>query len=277
MRNFYQRTLTGSLYVALVTGSVLWHPAAFALVALLLLLFGSYEFIVIWSKGSIQLRNTLFLIALAGLAYILIALYLLGWTAPITLAIVPLLMMLVMAASLPVKNTMSSLQQAGLFHSILGYLALPLLMCMMLYDPQMNGSSSAIFLMFLFITIWVNDSMAYVTGILIGRRPLAPAISPRKTIEGFIGGLIFSILIAYIYGLYIEDLTRLQWILLSVVIVLSGTMGDLYESWIKRQADLKDSGHILPGHGGILDRIDSLLFAAPAAYVCILIIKSTMG
>jgi phosphatidate cytidylyltransferase len=119
----------------------------------------------------------------------------------------------------------------------------------------------------IFILIWVNDTFAYLTGRTLGRTKLFPSVSPKKTIEGSIGGLIFALAAAYIMSFYETKLTVVQWMVLATVIVFAGSLGDLLESKFKRVAGVKDSGAILPGHGGIWDRLDSLVFAAPFAYL----------
>ena len=119
----------------------------------------------------------------------------------------------------------------------------------------------------IFILIWVNDSFAYLVGKSIGRNKLFPSVSPKKTIEGFVGGLLFALVAAYVLYCYSEELNLQQWLILAIVVVVTGSIGDLVESKFKRLAGVKDSGAILPGHGGLLDRLDSLIFAAPFAYL----------
>lgn len=119
----------------------------------------------------------------------------------------------------------------------------------------------------IFILIWVNDTFAYLIGSAIGRTKLYAAVSPKKTIEGTIGGLIFALLAAFIMSRYEPIINPTQWMILAAVIVIAGSLGDLVESKFKRTARVKDSGAILPGHGGMLDRLDSLVFAAPFAYL----------
>jgi phosphatidate cytidylyltransferase len=117
-------------------------------------------------------------------------------------------------------------------------------------------------------TIVVSDSAQFYTGRLLGRRPLAPAISPKKTVEGALGGLLFATLLVVIVGpLLLPAARRLSLLLLGVSLVVLGICGDLFESRLKRIAGVKDSSHVIPGHGGILDRIDALLFATPAFYL----------
>tara|TARA_B110000046_G_C13023155_1_gene412339 strand:+ start:1915 stop:2709 length:795 start_codon:yes stop_codon:yes gene_type:complete len=117
--------------------------------------------------------------------------------------------------------------------------------------------------------IWVNDSFAFLVGKNFGKNKLFPSVSPKKTIEGFFGGLIFSLLTAMFISKINFDFTMLNWLVIGVIVSVIGTIGDLVESKFKRQANVKDSGNIMPGHGGILDRLDSLLFAAPFVYLYI--------
>jgi phosphatidate cytidylyltransferase len=119
----------------------------------------------------------------------------------------------------------------------------------------------------IFILIWVSDTFAYLVGKSIGRTKLYPSISPKKTVEGSIGGLVFALVAAYFLAQYETTLSLNQWFILATVIVVTGGLGDLLESKFKRMAGVKDSGAIFPGHGGMLDRLDSLVFAAPFAYL----------
>jgi phosphatidate cytidylyltransferase len=122
--------------------------------------------------------------------------------------------------------------------------------------------------MMLIVTIIVSDSSQYYTGRSLGRHPLAPAISPKKTIEGAVGGVVFGTLTAVLIGRQLFPSVRFIWlVVLGVALVILGICGDLFESRLKRVAGMKDSSSLIPGHGGILDRIDALLFAAPAFFV----------
>ncbi len=118
-----------------------------------------------------------------------------------------------------------------------------------------------------FIFIWTYDSLAYVTGMLFGKTKLFERISPKKSWEGVIGGIIFAIIAAVIISKLYNDLTTLQWIGMAVIVSVFGTFGDLAESLLKRSFGMKDSGNILPGHGGLLDRFDALFLAIPAVYL----------
>ena len=118
-----------------------------------------------------------------------------------------------------------------------------------------------------FILVWVNDSFAYLVGKNLGKQKLFEIISPKKTVEGFMGGLFFSCIASYFISTFTETLTFTSWLILAIIISVFGTLGDLIESKFKRQANVKDSGAIMPGHGGLLDRLDSIIFAAPFIYL----------
>lgn len=116
------------------------------------------------------------------------------------------------------------------------------------------------------IGVWVSDSTAYFVGGAWGRRRLAPFISPKKSWEGLVGGLAAGMLVVWLIGWLALGLPHWQGLVLGVVVVAAATLGDLAESVIKRQVSVKDSGNLIPGHGGMLDRVDSLLFVGPAVY-----------
>lgn len=162
----------------------------------------------------------------------------------------------------------------SLGNSLIGqlYIAVPLALTIRLtlvVDPfssmtQYNG----LLLLAIFIFIWVNDTGAYLVGSRWGKRRLAPNISPKKSVEGSIGGLLLVLLSAVVLRLLLfPELSWLSILLIAAVVAIFGTIGDLFESSLKRQAGVKDSGKLIPGHGGILDRIDSLLLAVPAVYL----------
>jgi len=136
---------------------------------------------------------------------------------------------------------------------------------MILIRSLPHGESLALFIL---LVTWAADTGAYYVGKTFGRHPLAPAISPKKTVEGLLGGLAFAILAVYLCRSWMPsyDLSLMSWLLLGSLLTITGLIGDLAESALKRSACVKDSSGLLPGHGGMLDRIDSLLFTAPAFY-----------
>lgn len=142
----------------------------------------------------------------------------------------------------------------------IAYVSLPL--CLLMHMRHV----SLLLPLGLIALIWINDTMAYIVGSFIGKTPFS-VISPKKTWEGTIGGALLTLLVAGIWGIYAPYYQVLDWIVLALCAAIAGTLGDLFESKLKRLAGVKDSGSFMPGHGGALDRFDSLLFAAPFAFV----------
>ncbi len=142
-------------------------------------------------------------------------------------------------------------------------------MCFLILLPFYGNTFHPYLMISILSIIWVNDSFAFLIGKNFGKHKLFPSVSPKKTIEGLIGGLVFSLLAGLLISKFNLDFSMLNWLIISVIVSLIGTVGDLVESKFKRQANIKDSGNIMPGHGGILDRLDSLMFAAPFVYLYI--------
>jgi len=154
-------------------------------------------------------------------------------------------------------------------------LSLGLLLNLRTYYPgQPLETINKLLVLMIVLSLWVNDTMAYLVGSLIGRTPLSK-ISPKKTWEGTIGGLVFAVLAMGALGYYLSSGQEIkpvvQWMMVAAIAGVSGTLGDLLQSKLKRLANVKDSGHIMPGHGGFLDRFDSLLFATPFVWLYIVI------
>jgi len=152
------------------------------------------------------------------------------------------------------------------------YIALPFsLLNVLAFNATSNGivAFNTLLPLSIFVFLWANDSGAYCIGSLLGRHKLFPRISPGKSWEGSIGGAVVVLAVAFAISYYLDDnmLTTLEWLGLGLVVVVFGTWGDLVESLFKRTLGIKDSGSILPGHGGMLDRFDSSLLAIPAAVV----------
>ncbi|CAL2076764.1 Phosphatidate cytidylyltransferase [Tenacibaculum sp. 190524A02b] len=147
------------------------------------------------------------------------------------------------------------------------YVILPFTYLMIL--PIIENTYQPYIIIYIVILIWTNDSFAYLVGKNFGKTKLFEKVSPKKTIEGFIGGLVFSLIIGVLIGYISATFSILNWIIIALIVSIFGTLGDLIESKFKRQANVKDSGTIMPGHGGLLDRLDSLYFLAPFVYLYI--------
>lgn len=262
MRELLKRSLTGIIYVFLLLAAVYLSNAAFDFLFLIFGITCIYEF-----KKLIRLRGYYIFIAFLGLWWVFI--YLLG-----ELPQQEFLRNIILAATLLVNvvlcfNLFNS--KSPKYTNTIKFLITvfyigggSIFLTMIPYKEHFFVKSLIIGI---FVLIWVNDSFAYLVGKAIGKHKLFPSVSPKKTIEGFLGGLIFALIAAYFLSLYGEELTSAQWLILAAVLVITGSIGDLVESKFKRLAGVKDSGAILPGHGGLLDRLDSLIFAAPFAFL----------
>ncbi|AUC14442.1 hypothetical protein BTO06_04460 [Tenacibaculum sp. SZ-18] len=149
----------------------------------------------------------------------------------------------------------------------INYIVLPFFFLAFL--PFVNNQYQPNLIIYIILIIWTNDSFAYIVGKNFGKTKLFKRISPKKTIEGFIGGFLFSIFAGFLIGRYSELFSLQNWLMIAIITSVLGTFGDLVESKFKRQANVKDSGTIMPGHGGLLDRLDSLFFLAPFVYLYI--------
>lgn len=273
MSTFTTRLISGTVYVALIvlalTLSMVWG-------LWILLSFFAVAGIIEFNRLTGVNRPYIFRIVLdcAAAVWLLYATAQYGMAISHGLAIfLPYLLYLLYVVCrstfLPHQAMLPSLS-----NSLIGqlYIAVPLALTIRLtlvVDPfssmtQYNG----LLLLAIFIFIWVNDTGAYLVGSRWGKRRLAPSISPKKSVEGSIGGLLLVLLSAVILRLLLfPELSWLRILLIAAVVAIFGTIGDLFESSLKRQAGVKDSGKLIPGHGGILDRIDSLLLAVPAVYL----------
>jgi phosphatidate cytidylyltransferase len=170
-------------------------------------------------------------------------------------------------------------QQVGMEMTGLFYCVMPFaLLCYMGIGSgvQASGDDSGIpyspwLVLGYFFIVWSNDVFAYFIGRSFGRRKLFERLSPHKTWEGFWGGLAASLLCAFLFSRFFDFLSLIDWLVMALLIAVFGTLGDLTESMLKRSRHIKDSGHILPGHGGFLDRFDATLIAAPIVFVWIMI------
>ena len=135
-------------------------------------------------------------------------------------------------------------------------------------DPHIGTFGSSLLVILVIASIWINDTMAYIVGSLIGKTPLSK-ISPKKTWEGTIGGIILSMVVIGLFSLFVLKHLYYNILIIAFISAVTGTFGDLLESKLKRMADVKDSGNFMPGHGGFLDRFDSLLIATPFVWLFI--------
>lgn len=258
MKEILRRSLTGAVYIIMLLSAIFLSPDAFDFLFMTFGLACLYEY-----KRVVFLKGYHIFIAYLALWWVFI--YLTHDKRLIdSLMILTLITDIVMLGYLFSKKKFTFTQTQkfliGLFYIGGGCIFLTMI-------PYKNEGFDTFLIMGIFILIWVNDSFAYLVGRTFGRTKLYPSISPKKTVEGTLGGLIFALLAAYFLGKYQPVIPPWQWMVLAVVIVIFGDLGDLLQSKFKRVAGVKDSGAILPGHGGMWDRLDSLIFAAPFAYL----------
>lgn len=274
MKTFFVRTITGIIFVAAIVASFL-RPEA------MVLLFSIVTGLTIWEfTGLVNERENVtvnrFISTVAGVYFFFAMTYfcsdLYGGAAK-SVVFIPYLVTIVylLVAELYLKQP-DPIQDWAYTMLAQMYIALPFsLLNVLAFTATNNGlvMFNTLLPLSVFVFLWVNDSGAYCIGSLLGRHKLFPRISPGKSWEGSIGGAVFVLAAAYAISYFLDGsmLTMPQWMGLGLVVVVFGTWGDLVESLFKRTLGIKDSGNILPGHGGMLDRFDSSLLAIPAAVV----------
>ena len=271
MRNFIVRTLSGAVLLAIVLGAAYGGAYAYGALMLLIIVVGMWEFFNIAAATGARPHRTMGITA--GVVFFLTCF--IQWVNPMSgglgadLLIAGVLYFSVLLplsfvvelfhdSETPVRNVATTLMAVF-------YVAYPI--SLMLFIPGLiTGEWTAeAFLFYLFI-VWGNDVFAYLTGVSIGKHKMAPRISPKKSWEGFIGGIVGALVMGAI-GSFVVGGGLGLWLGLAVVVAITSVFGDLVESMFKREANIKDSGNIIPGHGGILDRFDALLISTPFAFV----------
>lgn len=163
------------------------------------------------------------------------------------------------------KGKTIAIDMQGKWVNLIGYIILPFIFIVKI--SNLDGYFQPKLIIAIFIIIWTNDTFAYIVGKSIGKNKLFETISPKKTIEGFVGGVVFAIISSVIISKYYLQMPVYVWIITALIVSFFGTIGDLVESKFKRIANVKDSGNIMPGHGGMLDRLDSIIFVAPFLFL----------
>ena len=271
-RTLLIRTLTGAIFVALIVGSILLGRWWFAGIIFIATLYSLQEFFrMTLSKPSDHIHWDGLIYG--GFAYGALSLITLLERPPIGLLLAALLLMvpLLFIITLLYPNSFRSFQTIA--HTVLAvfYIAIPMALLNFLSDPFLIPvEKPSGFLLGFFSLVWINDTLAYLVGSYFGKRKLLERISPLKTWEGTLGGLIFTLLASVAASRILPGPGLLFWLIVGFLIPLSGTLGDLSESFIKRTFSVKDSGVLLPGHGGVLDRFDAVLFAAPVVFFFLL-------
>jgi phosphatidate cytidylyltransferase len=261
MKTLFVRSLTGIVYVGLWVYFLDAGPFALSLFLLVMVVIGSFELFKMAEKS--ESSSPLWLAALPLAAFAYFNHHLFG-ASTLHFSYIPFMFMALASIALifSMKNIQGAMGNATL---AVFYLAVPL--ALIVRVSIFDGYFIYQFPLAILALIWANDTFAYLIGSILGRTKIAPGISPRKTYEGLLGGILGAIALSYVIGKYVEQIPLGHWPFLAVLISIASTIGDLFESKLKRNADVKDSGKIFPGHGGLLDRIDSLLFVFPMVYV----------
>ncbi len=257
------RAITGFFFIAVLVAAVLLGPYVFIPFFTVLGVYSVYEFYkMVQSEQSRPLLWTGILSALAGLT--VLGAVLLGFIPEASLLWIFSIAFVLYITAL-FRKTNSAIQDIAYTLFGLIYAAGPfgIFICLGFVTGLYNPYIPLGFL----ILLWTNDTGAYLAGKSFGRRKLFERISPNKTWEGFVGGLVLAIVVSLNLARYFDALLSWQWLVLALIIGSFGTLGDLVESMLKRNTGVKDSGSLLPGHGGLLDRFDGLLMAAPLVYL----------
>ena len=274
-KNFIVRTITGTLFVAIMVAGFL-NPKA------MVFLFALITGLSVWEytglvNGIDDVRVNRFISTVAGVyLFLAVAAWRMGLVANFIIVVPYLLTIVYLFVS--GLFTCGKNPVADWAYTMLGqmYVALPLSMINILafeVDGQWGVNFDPLLPLSIFIFLWTNDSGAYCCGSLLGRHKLFPRVSPGKSWEGSIGGCVLVLAVAALIGWWANNgdmkhqLGMAAWMGLGLVVVVFGTLGDLVESLFKRTLGIKDSGNLLPGHGGMLDRFDSALMAIPAAVI----------
>jgi phosphatidate cytidylyltransferase len=276
LKDIYRRTLTGAWIVIFTLGGFWLHPLSFILTGLLILSGTQYEYYRIVKSTGINVQMIPGMIT-GGAAYILSTLIASGILEyRFFLLLIPFIALLMITELYRMQEKPFDSLAHTLFCII--YTAVPFsLFPFSAFGREGINSiipfkgiifSPGIVIGF-FILLWVNDTGAYLTGITMGKHRLLERISPKKSWEGFAGGVIFSVLTAWILSGWFGVLDAGRWISVAIIVAVSGTFGDLIESMLKRSTGIKDSGTIMPGHGGFMDRFDSTLLSFPLVFLFI--------
>ncbi|MFV0468374.1 MAG: phosphatidate cytidylyltransferase [Dysgonomonas sp.] len=268
LSNFATRVLTGVIFVAVLLCSILFNQYIFLIAFAIIEALALSEFYGLIKKTR-KINVNIFLNITGGILLFGSSFFYFSEIYQSTLILIPyILYLLVIFISALYQKENDALKT--LAYSFLGqmYIAIPFsLLNYLAFSYGNSFSYHYIFLLSLFIFIWVNDSFAYLTGSKFGKHRLFERISPKKSWEGSVGGAVFTLLASFVLAHFYTEVSLICWIGYALVVIIFGTFGDLIESLFKRTIGVKDSGNTLPGHGGILDRFDSMIFSIPALFI----------
>jgi len=274
MKEFYTRSITAIAYATVILLPLFYSEYLFYTIGFICSLILVFEFIKLISNYNHKFfsRDTgksNFILYMTFPLYISLFILSKNQIFEIVFLIIIVLTNVVLGFSL-IKNKLFS--YSILKNRFIGHFYLVGSLVIFFSLPNIFGEYNPYIVFSFLALIWISDSAAYVFGVTFGKRPLFKTVSPKKSIEGFVGGLSFAIMLSIIFSFYLSlNITLLQWIILGLLTGCTGTLGDLVQSQFKREAGVKDSGNFLPGHGGLYDRMDSIIFAAPIIYLTLTI------
>ncbi len=261
-----KRSISGAIYVAIIIGAIIGGEFTTAVLASVLTIVAVCEFLKISCYKDSSMNFVNLSIDVASALVITFSPYFFDTPLfPISLYLCLFLVRLTIQLYIKSHDSLKEIT-TSVFSQF--YIGIP--MASMLWITLLTGST--LFLIPIFVIIWLNDTGAFLVGSLLGKNPLFKRLSPKKSWEGFWGGMFFCVIAAFViyYLIPCEIFVRyslISWVVMGVIISVFSTWGDLFESMYKRNLNIKDSGNIIPGHGGILDRIDSLIFVMPAVLI----------
>lgn len=275
MSGLMQRAMTAVVFVAVMLGGLFYSKNSFLILFGLVTVLSLWEFFSLTIKtGSSDLSRKIIGVIVGTTPYIMAVIFHLNlhgddYLKKCLLILAPLLF-LIFIFELTTNSKQPFSNVGNLFLGLI-YVGIPFTLLQFIALDGDNFYPKIIF--GLLILTWSNDTGAYLIGSMIGKTPLFPRISPKKTWEGSTGGVVVTFIIAWLLSTYIEDLTLTNWLILAGLVALFASVGDLVESMLKRSLGVKDSGNIMPGHGGFLDRFDAFLFLLPFAGAYLLWIR----
>ena len=258
------RSLSGLVYILILISATLFSRESF------LILFGLFMLQTVNEFTNLVKLPKLLAIIASGIIFINFSVFSTSFLIDCAVAIISVLTLMLLIVWLFSKNQKPFEQSK--WGTLIGYIVFSFVCITKL--PIVNNHFIPSIIIGIFILIWTNDTFAYLVGKSFGKHKLFERISPKKTIEGFIGGMVFAIFAGVIISqYYVTSFSFLVWMIIAVIVSLFGTLGDLVESKFKRLADVKDSGNIMPGHGGVYDRLDSIIFVAPFVFLLFKILE----
>lgn len=271
MKNFLIRTISGLVFIIVFIGSIMAGPYIFTSLCLIFSGIALYEY----SKLNPQTFHKWLLryvFVCSGIIVFILINIIIYEEVILFISVFVFIFILTGFLFVIFRKNIKRLQLSRVFIFGIIYASVPFALLPKFYFKNDLVVQDIELLLGFFAILWSNDIFAYLIGSLFGRVKFFESISPKKTWEGTIGGMIFSLLTAFFISRYTVSFDQINWLVLGIIISIFATFGDLFESALKRRVGIKDSGKIIPGHGGVLDRFDGMIFAVPVVYIYLSIV-----